>query len=190
MEGVLVLLDNVPRLPKIPGSGKLCDTFDAVMIELMRLLADEVLEQGFASTSIIESIGDILRIKLIRNQEAHSESSAPFGPIQINRVTDYIYAQSGRTPSVTELADLFHISRRSLLRHFRATAAMSVSEYITKVQIEAAKAMLADTNLIVKQIAFELGFSSAGNFTLAFKRSVGLTPIAYRTTTRDRSRMG
>jgi hypothetical protein len=78
---------------------------ELAMIELMRLLHDEVRAPGFASTAMVESISELLRIKLIRLAEAGAEQ-AEAGALEsgwIVMIRDYVAAQRGRSPSVTEL---------------------------------------------------------------------------------------
>jgi AraC-like DNA-binding protein len=162
-----------------------CSPQDASMIEMMRLLHGEICTPGFASTAMVESVGEVLRIKLSRlgdRRDADSEGSA-FGTAELDMIHEYIDAQNGRSPSVTELAALFQISRRSLLRRFKSATSMTVAAYITQVQLAKAKRLLLSPDKIIKQIAYETGFSSASHFTVAFERAVGCTPSAYRSRT-------
>ena len=57
---------------------------------------------------------------------------------------------------------------------------MTVVSYITQLQIEKAKRLLATSDRLIKQIAHETGFKSPSNFAIAFERNVGLTPSAFR----------
>jgi AraC-like DNA-binding protein len=161
-----------------------CNIEDLSMIEMMRLLHDEIRSPGFASTAMVESISELLRIKLCRLGKKPEAESSPrgsgLGRNDIALIHDYIEAQSGRSPSVTELAKLFDMSRRSLLRRFKNATAMTVTNYITQVQVAKAKRLLATSDALVKQVAHETGFRSPSNFTLAFERNVGMTPTAFR----------
>jgi AraC-like DNA-binding protein len=165
-------------------AGNACSIEDLSMIQMMQMLHDEIRTPGFASTALVESISEMLRIKLARLRGPPSgpasETSSALGKLDIALIHDYIEAQSGRSPSVTELAALFNMSRRSLLRHFRSATSMSVVNYITQVQVTKAKRLLATTDRLIKQIALESGFKSPSNFALAFERNVGLTPTRFR----------
>lgn len=159
-----------------------CSVHDSSMIEMMRLLRGEICAPSFASAAMVESVGEVLRIKLSRlgdRRDADSDGAA-FVPVELDMIHDYIDAQNGRSPSVTELAALFQISRRSLLRRFKAATSMTVAAYITQVQLAKAKRLLLSSDKIIKQIAYETGFSSPSHFTVAFERAVGCTPSAYR----------
>jgi AraC family transcriptional regulator len=157
------------------------------MIELMRLLHDEIRTPGFASTAMIESISEILRIKLSRLGATSNECAARaagLGKFDLDLIHDYIESQSGRSPSVEELAKLFDMSRRSLLRRFKSATSMTVASYITQVQVAKARRLLATSDTLIKQIAHETGFRSSSSFALAFERSVGMTPTAFRNVAR------
>jgi AraC family transcriptional regulator len=153
------------------------------MIQMMQLLHDEIRTPGFASTAMVESISEVLRIKLarlMRLPDGLAAESGPLGKLDIALIHDYIEAQNGRSPSVTELAELFSMSRRSLLRCFRSSTSMTVVNYITHVQLTKAKRLLATTDRLIKQIALESGFKSPSHFAVAFERNVGLTPTRFR----------
>jgi AraC-like DNA-binding protein len=168
-----------------------CSILDLSMIQMMQLLHDEIRTPGFASTAMVESISEVLRIKLARLSKPSSGPAAELpalGKLDIALIHDYIEAQRGRSPSVTELAMLFNMSRRSLLRRFRIATSMTVVNYITQVQLTKAKRLLATTDRLIKQIALESGFTSPSNFALAFERNVGLTPTKFRHAARGTSR--
>ena len=167
-----------------------CSIGDLSMIQMMQLLHDEIRAPGFATTAMVESISEILRVKLARLMRlpgGPAPESPPLGKLDIALIHDYIEAQTGRSPSVTELAKLFNMSRRSLLRCFRSATSMTVVNYITQVQLSKAKRLLATTDRLIKQIAIESGFKSPSNFALAFERNVGLTPTKFRHAARGTS---
>ena len=53
-------------------------------------------------------------------------------------------------------------------------------QYILNRKIEKSKALLADEQVSINSIAFEIGFLSYSNFCNAFKRITGITPEAYK----------
>jgi AraC family transcriptional regulator len=162
---------------------------DLTMIEMMRVLHDEVRTPGFASMAMVESIGEILRIKLSRLSAENLDTAAdaaPFSRIDIALIHEYIEAQHARSPSVTELAKLLNTSRRNLLRRFKAGTGMTVAAYITQMQLTKAKRLLVASDKIIKQIAHETGFRSPSNFTVAFERAAGVTPTTFRKISRGR----
>jgi AraC family transcriptional regulator len=160
-----------------------CTIADLSMIQMMQLLHDEIRTPGFASSAMVESISEVLRIKLARMLKLPGGSmgeSPPLGRLDLALIRDYIESQNGRSPSVTELAKLFNMSRRSLLRSFRSSTSFTVVHYITHIQLTKAKRLLATTDRLIKQIALDSGFKNPSHFAVAFERNVGVTPTKYR----------
>jgi AraC-like DNA-binding protein len=168
-----------------------CSIEDLSIIQMMQQLHDEIRTPGFASTAMVESISEVLRIKLarlLRLPGGPAAESPPLGKLDIALIHDYIDAQNGRSPSVTELAKLFNMSRRSLLRCFKSSTSLTIVNYITQVQLTKAKRLLATTDRLIKQIALESGFKNPSHFAVAFERNVGLTPTKFRHAARGTSR--
>ena len=48
------------------------------------------------------------------------------------------------------------------------------------LELRTARTLLRQTDMPLKQIAYQLGFSSPSNFSTAFRRSSGLSPAKFR----------
>ena len=57
---------------------------------------------------------------------------------------------------------------------------MTAQEYIQNKIINVSKEWMADTELTVSQVAYELGFQYSQHFSRFFKKGVGCTPLEYR----------
>jgi LacI family transcriptional regulator len=77
------------------------------------------------------------------------------------------------------------LSRRTLDRRVRALLGRSPKDEITRVQLETAKTLLAETDLPVVAIAERCGFSQPRYFSQVFHAKVGTPPASYR---RDKKR--
>ncbi|VDC33465.1 helix-turn-helix transcriptional regulator [Pseudogemmobacter humi] len=75
-----------------------------------------------------------------------------------------------------DLARACGLGLRSLQRLCRRTMDCSPSEFIRAQRLEAAFAALRRGSVNVAQAAFMAGYSSAANFSTAFKREFGVTP--------------
>lgn len=65
-------------------------------------------------------------------------------------------------------------------RVFRRETGEMLSEYITRVKLQRAKELLAQTAIPVQEIARKVGIDSARYFSTLFKKSEGITPGDYR----------
>jgi AraC-like DNA-binding protein len=57
---------------------------------------------------------------------------------------------------------------------------ITLGDYISKVRIEKAEALLKDRELSISQIALEVGFPDQSYFTKVFKKIEKCTPKAFR----------
>ena len=89
-------------------------------------------------------------------------------------------AEPGPVPTVADLARLCGISARHLHRQFHALTGVTVADYIETARIEQAKRLLHSQPDPIKAIARACGFSHANSFARAFRRSTGLSPLAFR----------
>jgi AraC-like DNA-binding protein len=89
--------------------------------------------------------------------------------------TDY-----ARPLELDELARAAHLSRYHFLRAFRRAYHATPHEYLTRKRIARAKELLAESELTVTEICFEVGFASLGSFSNLFHQVVGWSPSIYR----------
>ena len=81
---------------------------------------------------------------------------------------------------VEELAKKALMSTYHFIRVFNKETDMTPHEYIINYRLRMSKILLLESNMSVNDICYESGFSSASIFCAAFKKSVGLSPTAYR----------
>lgn len=84
--------------------------------------------------------------------------------------------------TLEQLVQALSVDRRRLLSAFRATEGVSLPEYLRAERMRRAQRLLLETSLTVHQIAESVGFSSAANFSTAFRAHAGLTPVEFRRT--------
>lgn len=82
--------------------------------------------------------------------------------------------------TIDELSSKFAISRRSLERRFKRATNNTVSEYIQRVKIEAAKKSFETSRKNISEVMFDVGYSDTKAFRGVFKKITGMTPVDYR----------
>lgn len=85
---------------------------------------------------------------------------------------------------VQEVSDAVGLSRRALQQRFQQALRRTPKEELMRVQIDRAKTLLIQTEMSVEQIARCTGFAAFEYFVRAFRREMGVTPRAYRKTSR------
>ena len=92
----------------------------------------------------------------------------------------YITAHSREKFSLQAVADALYVNKCYLLRQFRARTGGTLLGYHNQVRCERAGQMLADTALSISEVGEAVGFVSSAHFAHVFKKTVGMTPTAYR----------
>lgn len=82
--------------------------------------------------------------------------------------------------SITELTDILHISKSTLMRTFKKASGLTPHEYLLGRKMEIAKDLLINSKLPLKNIAYMLCFSDEHYLSYSFKRTFGLSPMEYR----------
>lgn len=85
-----------------------------------------------------------------------------------------------KTIRVDELAKKLAVSRRTLERRFKKATSNTVTEYVQRVKVEAAKKDLETSSKNVTEVMYDVGYSDTKSFRNLFRRITGLTPIEYR----------
>lgn len=82
--------------------------------------------------------------------------------------------------SVEQLAGELSISRIQLYRKMKAIVGINISDYIQKIRLEKAQAMLVETQLTISEIAYATGFSTPNYFSTSFRAKYNMSPKSYR----------
>ncbi|MDQ6433166.1 AraC family transcriptional regulator [Mesorhizobium sp. LHD-90] len=99
---------------------------------------------------------------------------------RIDRVLDHIHMNYAERWSIEALADVAALSPSGLHRLFRRHMGMAVSEYVIRMRIGEACAMLSATERPIAYIADAVGYRTLANFNRQFLTQKQVTPRAYR----------
>ena len=98
----------------------------------------------------------------------------------IGRAVRYISEHYKEEITVSQLADVAHISRCYFSIRFKTRTGFSPYQFLLLYRIGYAKRLLDDTEKSMSEIAERSGFPDASSFIRAFKRAEGVSPSAYR----------
>lgn len=85
--------------------------------------------------------------------------------------------------TVDGLAELIHFHPNYFISFFKKHMGVSPMHYVQRRRLEEAKRLLGSTELPISEVAAAVGMDFM-NFSKQFKRSVGLSPSAYRSSAR------
>lgn len=66
-------------------------------------------------------------------------------------------------------------------RKFKMVTGITCSEFIAGRRMHEARKLLSRQDLLIKEVAYRVGFADANYFSRRFKRVVGTSPTSYRT---------
>ena len=123
----------------------------------------------------------LLRYHSTRAQSApRAEVTVDATRARMAHVRDLIESALGEDLALERLAAEAGIAAHAFAAAFTRTFGLPLYRYVIQRRVERAKTMLRHTDLPVARIAYETGFSSQSHLATTFKRTVGLTPGAYR----------
>ena len=82
--------------------------------------------------------------------------------------------------SLDSVGEILHISPAYLSAQFKKYQKMNFLDCLTELRINAAKELLADASISIKDIAHQVGFEDEKYFARQFKRQENVTAAEYR----------
>ena len=110
---------------------------------------------------------------IFKGQKEHDD-------IEVIKAQEYIEKNFNEKITIDQLADMLALSRRSLERRFKKATCNTVTEYIHRVKIEAAKMSLESSRNNINEVMYKVGYADPKAFRITFKRITGLSPLQYR----------
>ena len=172
-------------LDRIPEAGMPVPVDTPSQREAARLFRDclHTLEQGYSLSNVIyaaQSARHILSLLLFRNPAFPVHPDVEGRQQKIQLVLDFMRERVQETPRLEEFAQQASLSVSHFSELFRAHTGQSPMAHFTQLKIRHACRLLDTTDLPVKAVAFETGYSDPYYFSRAFKKSMGHSPEHYR----------
>lgn len=98
---------------------------------------------------------------------------------------DILHRDLANPPSLGDLAHQVGTNEKRLTELFRAATGLPVFTWLREERVLLACRLLADSELDIQQIADQVGYGSASNFTTMFRERMGVTPRDYRQARRE-----
>lgn len=110
-------------------------------------------------------------------EEVHT--SAAFATYQTCR--DFIRKNCLALRTLEDVADQCHIDTSYLCRLFKRFDSQSPYQYLMRLKMNAAAQRLHAPGALVKEVAYQLGFTDPFHFSRAFKKVFGVSPETFKT---------
>ncbi|MCA1452603.1 helix-turn-helix transcriptional regulator [Bradyrhizobium sp. BRP22] len=132
-----------------------------------------------------ESLGLTIAVRLLKLYGERPASTArnhvaALPNWRLRRAVDFMNAYYDRRLTLIDLAKAAGLSRMYFAAQFRVATGLRPHQYLLRLRVEKAKALLATSDLPIVDVALSVGFSSQAHFTGVFKTLSGLTPRRWR----------
>lgn len=98
----------------------------------------------------------------------------------VKKAQDYIERNYNERISVEQLAEMTLVGRRSFERRFKKATCNTITEYIQRVKMEAAKTSLEKNSKTISEIMYDVGYTDVKSFREVFKKVTGVSPLEYK----------
>lgn len=149
--------------------------------EAARLLAKEMDQPSLGVVLVAAALMKLYLVEAARGcaQEEPADES------RIGKAVTAILADPGAAHSIAALADRTGMSRATFMRHFSRVTGMNPMQFVAKARLDHAAELLRNTQLPIKSVAAQIGFSDRSHFSRAFRRAHGVDPSSFRRTTTE-----
>jgi AraC-like DNA-binding protein len=101
----------------------------------------------------------------------------------------WIEANSHRQINLDATANQASISPFHFLRLFANVLGVTPHQYLVRSRLRQAARLLADEDIAITDIAYDVGFADLSNFVRTFHRAAGLSPSAFREAARGKRKI-
>ncbi|WP_439623670.1 AraC family transcriptional regulator [Shinella sp.] len=146
-------------------------------------------EKGVARLTLFLQLLDLLA----RSAEYEILSSPEYSPKldaetldALQRALVFIYRNFATDIRLSDVADLAGMSESAFSRFFKKNTGNTFTDHVNKLRIWQACKLLAESDMPITDICFEVGYLNISNFNRTFLRHHRMTPSAYRRLTPQR----
>ncbi len=111
----------------------------------------------------------------LERKERHSSCSPA-----VQKILQYVEEHYGERISLDQVAAAAFLSRSYASVLFKRETGEKFSDYLQRIRIEKACALLRDTSLSIQETADRTGFFDTAHFSRVFKEKMGVSPLEYR----------
>ncbi|MDI4650018.1 response regulator [Cohnella hashimotonis] len=122
-----------------------------------------------------------------RYAELARAALSPERAFDVAEIKRYIEQHYFEDIKISMFTERYFLSREYLMKLFKQHYGFGIHEYVQKVRMDRAKALLDRPELKIQEISEMLGFKDKNYFSKAFRNYVGLSPSEYRAQGADES---
>ncbi|RXF70366.1 AraC family transcriptional regulator [Arcticibacter tournemirensis] len=139
-------------------------------------------EQGLQLLiKFLELLMELYRCENIVSLAPEKNNNFQFEGERIRRAVEYIYQNFSRSISLSEMAEMAHLTKESFCRYFKQHTGHSLADFTNEIRIEEVCRRLCagQTSMVISEVAYECGFRNMSHFNKTFRVLMGTTPHQY-----------
>jgi len=98
----------------------------------------------------------------------------------VQKAIKYIQENFKKDISLDEVSEHVHISPYYFSKLFKKEQKVNFIDYLTDLRINKAKELLTTTDMSIKEICSNVGYSNPNYFSRSFKKNVGISPTEFK----------
>lgn len=173
---------RVPRLLKDAGLLQGRQDYEVVIVggqheltELFDMLIREGLEGGTDTADVCEALTHLMMRK-IKQRRLATDTTLPRSYTTFENIRRYIEEHFFDLQTAHDVALRCNVTPAYLSRLFGRFSDDGAYQYLMRRKMNFAAGLLMNEGLLVKEVAFRMGFPDAFQFSRAFKRVYGIAP--------------
>ncbi len=126
------------------------------------------------------------QIELFTRFESRDDNARPHEPLplgdekKVRRARELLKEQMADPPNLEELARLCHLNVGKLKKGFRSVFGSTAFGCLHEDRMERAHQLLSTRQMNVSQVAWEVGYTNVGHFSVAFRKAYGESPKKFQ----------
>jgi len=159
----------------IPVNPSLMSCFDQLIHHKM----NPPFSQMFEKAKFLEIFSLLMESSFGQRMDVCPVALSPAIETKLQQVRRHIIGHLDETPDPDKLAVMYELPRNILREGYRFVYGKTIHQYHTDHKLESALQMLNEGELLVKEVAFRIGYQNPSHFISAFKKKFGYTPKQY-----------
>jgi ABC-type sugar transport system substrate-binding protein/DNA-binding response OmpR family regulator/anti-sigma regulatory factor (Ser/Thr protein kinase) len=159
-------------------------------IEGVQSGADLYVTKPFSYPYLYERIKNLIKtreqLRNHYNSEIPADTKTASPPKQLDKkfINEFVAVVeknlSNTALSANDIAESLGMSRVQVYRKVKALLGYSVNDYVINVRLKKARHLLLNSDMIISEIAYEVGFSSPAYFSTTFKNHFNMSPSDFK----------
>lgn len=150
-----------------------------VFDQLMRHKINPPFRALYEKAKFLEIFSIVMESAFGQPAEVCPVALSPSIELKLHQVRRHLIEHPDETPDPDKLALTYSLPRNILKEGYRFKFGKTIHQFHAEHRLEYAMQMLSSGEMLVKEVAFKIGYQNPSHFIAAFKKKFGATPKQY-----------